>query len=173
MSCTKNGQTATEYLVILAVAIIIALIVIGVLGGILGIGGNSKNNAADIYWQSSDLGVVGFNIRAGTLGNDSIKIRNNLVSDILVYNVTLDVFSISNHTKLNITILSGNIREFSFSEIDGIRTNGEIKSKFNICDTLQHTDDFTVPLTITYLEKETNSVYSFSGEENVKGTCSR
>ena len=39
---SKHAQTATEYLIILAVVIIIALIVVGVLGGIPGIGAGDK-----------------------------------------------------------------------------------------------------------------------------------
>ena len=42
----KKAHTATEYLIILAVVIVIALIVVGVLGGITGIGGGANENTA-------------------------------------------------------------------------------------------------------------------------------
>jgi len=46
---SKKGQGATEYLVILAIVIIIALIVVGVMGGIPGVGSGAKSRASASY----------------------------------------------------------------------------------------------------------------------------
>lgn len=46
-----KSQTATEYLIILAVVIVISLIVVGVLGGIPSIGGGLKERALVAKWQ--------------------------------------------------------------------------------------------------------------------------
>lgn len=50
MVCRKS-QTSTEYLIVLAVVIIIALIVVGVMGGIPSIGGSAKERALQAKWK--------------------------------------------------------------------------------------------------------------------------
>lgn len=55
-----KSQTATEYLIILAVVIVISLIVIGVLGGIPSIGGGSLKNAKITEIKNRKIGVDSF-----------------------------------------------------------------------------------------------------------------
>ncbi len=82
MDFSKRGQTATEYLIILAVVIIISLIVVGVLGGIPGIGKGATSRASAAYWRSADIAITDFAITAS--GTDTVIIKNNLRNTITV-----------------------------------------------------------------------------------------
>ncbi len=69
-----RAQAAVEYLMILAVVIIIALVVVGVLGGFptLTAGISEKESAA--YWTTTDVGIVR-SVISGT--GVSMVLRNN------------------------------------------------------------------------------------------------
>lgn len=86
----KRAQTATEYLIILAVVIIIALVVIGVLGGIPGIGSGIRSSADSTYWRTSSIGISSI---VASPGQDNalvnITLRNNFPDSIRIINVTL------------------------------------------------------------------------------------
>ena len=84
----KRGQTATEYLIILAVVIVIALIVVAVLGGIPGIGGAGTNRASAAYWSSSDNGITSYALSAGQ-DDLTLTFKNNLRDQITINSVTV------------------------------------------------------------------------------------
>jgi hypothetical protein len=78
---TKRSQTATEYLIILAVVIIIALVVVNTLGGFPGIGANNNKKVSDYKLQSDTVGVESYSIGA----NSSLfKLKNNYFDTITV-----------------------------------------------------------------------------------------
>lgn len=82
----KKSQTATEYLIILAVVIIIALIVVGVLGGIPSIGGGASKNTNDANLRTQSVGIENYVL--GT-GGSTIIVKNNnpfsvRINDVLV-----------------------------------------------------------------------------------------
>ena len=87
----KRAQTATEYLIILAVVIIIALVVIGVLGGIPGIGSGIRSSADSTYWRTSSIGISNI-VASPDPGTASVNItlRNNFADSIRIVNVTLE-----------------------------------------------------------------------------------
>src|SRR3989338_2659699 len=88
----RRAQTATEYLVILAVVIVIALIVVGVLGGFPQFGAGGQQRSEDAYWQQADIGIVEHSF--GDLAiSMRLKLRNNMQKDILLSSVTLGDFS--------------------------------------------------------------------------------
>ena len=55
-----KSQTATEYLIILAVVIVVGLIVVSILGGVPGIGGGAGANTGLAELQSGKIGVMNF-----------------------------------------------------------------------------------------------------------------
>ena len=80
MDIWKKAQTATEYLIILAVVIIIALIVVGVLGGIPGIGKGAASRTSAAYWQTSDIAIPSYAIgQDGSADDLNLTVRNNNV----------------------------------------------------------------------------------------------
>ena len=48
----KKGQASTEYLIVVAVVLIIALVVVGVMGWFPGLGGEVKQTESKQYWES-------------------------------------------------------------------------------------------------------------------------
>jgi hypothetical protein len=82
------AQTATEYLIILAVVIVIALIVISVMGGIPGIGKSGQDKAEKAFWATADIAIPAY---ANSQNNNmTVKIRNNLQEGITITTFSLD-----------------------------------------------------------------------------------
>ncbi len=78
---TKRSQTATEYLILLAVVIIIALVVVNTLGGFPGIGSNNNKKVSDYKLQSSAIGIESYSIEVtGSL----FKLKNNNYDTVTV-----------------------------------------------------------------------------------------
>jgi len=70
----RKGQLSTEYLVILAVVVIVSLIVVTVLGGFIDIGGGATSQAAKAYWRGADVGILNWRVANGT---SEFVLRNN------------------------------------------------------------------------------------------------
>ena len=83
----KKAQAATEYLIILAVVIIIALIVIGVMGGIPGLGTSGKSKVSESYWGSQSVGLDAYAV--DSTGNFRVTMRNNGRNTISVSRVEI------------------------------------------------------------------------------------
>jgi len=85
----KKGQATIEYLVLVAVAIIIALVIFGFLGWIPGMAGTLRERQAKMYWTSAypiaikDYKVTNSSFGATFLleniGGDSVKLKNMTV----------------------------------------------------------------------------------------------
>ncbi|MGM5483872.1 MAG: hypothetical protein ACQER9_03065, partial [Nanobdellota archaeon] len=86
-SILKKSQTATEYLIILAVVIVIALIVVGVLGGIPSIGGGASESASKIELSNMDVGITAYMQNShSTL----FKLRNNNPNTVRIDDIWVD-----------------------------------------------------------------------------------
>lgn len=83
----KRAQTATEYLIILAVVIAIALIVVGVLGGIPSIGGGISENTAKMNLASAKVAVVNYAISDM---DTKLKVQNSNPESTKVNSITID-----------------------------------------------------------------------------------
>ncbi len=77
----RKSQTATEYLIILAVVIVIALVVVNTMGGFPGIGAGSGKKVSDLKLASDTVGIESYSI-----GTDSslFKLKNNYYDTITV-----------------------------------------------------------------------------------------
>lgn len=82
----NKAQTATEYLIILAVVIVIALIVIGVLGGIPSIGGGVSKTTADAVLSSQKVGITGYAISDS---DTDIRFQNNAPEKIRIDSISV------------------------------------------------------------------------------------
>jgi hypothetical protein len=77
----QKSQTSTEYLVILTVVIIIALVAINTMSGFPGIGANSVKKVSELKLQTDTVGIESYSI--GT--NSSLfKLKNNYFDTITV-----------------------------------------------------------------------------------------
>lgn len=147
----RKGQGATEYLIILAVVIIIALIVVGVLGGIPGIGKSSSKQASQAYWGSTDIAIPDYYLSAGT-DVLTLNLRNNLDTSIRVQNIS--VASTVNGSS-------------TFTLVPGATQYTSVAKQ---CTTVGDPFSFT-PVIIQYTDLSTGANYTFTGTVALSGDC--
>lgn len=83
----RKGQGATEYLVILGVVLIVALVVIGLLGWFPGLGGATQEQQSAAYWQ----GTTPFAVKAFKLSGTSVSmtLQNQLSEQLTLTEIFL------------------------------------------------------------------------------------
>jgi hypothetical protein len=81
----ENAQGTIEYLVIIAVVIIIALVVVGILTGFLGNGSDVDEKASKLFWSSQPVGID--DSLADADGNAQIVIKNNTDGTIILTHI--------------------------------------------------------------------------------------
>jgi hypothetical protein len=143
-----RAQAAVEYLMILAVVIIIALVVVGVLGGFptLSAGINEKESLA--YWTSSDIGIV----RGVISGTDSkMVLRNNKN-----FPITLGVVTVGGTagTSLGTTLQPG-------------ETTNLVTVSAKVCSS----GTYSNTVSIGYTDATYGTAYTFTGAKPLVGTC--
>ncbi|NYZ75892.1 class III signal peptide-containing protein [Candidatus Micrarchaeota archaeon] len=147
----RKGQSAIEYLVILAAVIIIALIVISVIGGFPGMTRGVTERDSASYWTSADIGIVWYFISA-TPGTSVLVIRNNRV-------VPLNVTSI----------------KFGGTEVFSTPTLLSPASSTNITLTNVPSctpgQSYVLTTVITYKDVTYRTISVLSGEKPLVGTC--
>ncbi len=156
---SKKSQTATEYMIILAVVIIIALIAVAVLGGIPGVGAGAKKRGAETYWNVADVGVTSY--ANAVTGNDVLKVKNNKKNTI-----TIDW--------VNMSTTSDSAATTSFNDTDTILGAGEVKTLTGLlvptCTKVG--DNWATYLTVKYQDVDTGAIFYFKGDGNkLEGVC--
>lgn len=163
----KKAQTATEYLIILAVVIIIALIVVGVLGDVPGIGGGAGQSTNEGYWQTSKLGIPAYKFSSSLTDTDSITIRNNLASSITITRLQIGGVDI-NYT--------GSLTERTLNQGESwTYQNASTQSTVNntLVASCPAGSSFSVDVNIEYTDVQTGAVYAFDGDgTKLEGECS-
>ncbi|MBS3165022.1 hypothetical protein J4439_06335 [Candidatus Woesearchaeota archaeon] len=152
-----RAQASTEYLIILAVVIILALIVVGVLGGIPSIGSSSRRRTSELYWGSADIALTAYSFDAAGAAN-VLKVRNNLRGGITIRDITIEGTSaVTSDT----TLSSGESVTFSGS---GIASHKDCGSSG---------DSYSYTVRVNYTDDDTGANYSFSGSGTpLEGSCS-
>ena len=89
-----RGQASTEYLIILAVVIVVALVVVGILGWFPGLGGGIRESASQSYWKSATPFSIS-EYRVTAAGNVTLTMQNVLEQSV---SVTLISFNNLNTT---------------------------------------------------------------------------
>jgi len=89
----RKAQASTEYLVILAVVIVVAVVVVGIMTNFIPLGGQTSDKANKIYWQNAEIGLLDWLMSSD--GQDSLVVRNNGQYDIYIQNITVDTASSS------------------------------------------------------------------------------
>ncbi len=148
----KKGQGATEYLIILAIVIIIALIVVGAMGGIPGIGTGARSRASTSFWQTADVAIPSYAVTASD-DNMVLDVRNNMRNSVSSLTVTID----GDSATCNQASLSA-----------GQTTNCTI-TDVTTCDA---GDAYSFDVSITYTDDETSASYTYTGEgHKLDGKC--
>ncbi len=86
----RKGQGTTEYLIILAVIIVIALVVVGVMGWVPGLSGGITEQQSRAYWQStSPFGIMEykFDAEATTV---TLEVQNVSANKLTLTDVEFD-----------------------------------------------------------------------------------
>ncbi|MFH1443012.1 MAG: hypothetical protein ABIG96_03170 [Candidatus Micrarchaeota archaeon] len=143
-----RAQAAVEYLMILAVVIIIALVVVGVLGGFptLTSGISEKESAA--YWTTADVGIVRAIIDDT---NTQMVLRNN--KNFAIKDLTVTVGGTAGTTQ-SVTLQPG-------------ETTGLIVAAVKLCTP----GSYSFPISITYDDATYGTTYTFTGAKPLVGTC--
>ena len=85
-----KGQGTTEYLIILAVVIVIALVVVGVMGWFPGLGTGITESQSKAYWKSaSPIAITDWKI-TGTAADATFSLQNLTTDKITVTEMTMD-----------------------------------------------------------------------------------
>jgi hypothetical protein len=116
----KRGQGSTEYLVLLAAALIVALVVIGLLGWFPGVGGGARVSQSQSYWVgASPVSITGVKISSS---GSQVTLANRLADSVNVTQVTFDGVSV-NATPLY--LLGGQEQTISVSATCGSSSSGQ------------------------------------------------
>ncbi len=147
-----KAQGATEYLIILAIVIIIALIVVAVMGGIPGIGTATRQRTSSSFWETLDVAVITHAVSAAT-DNMNLTLRNNRDHSISLGDMYVDGQEMT---------CSGN------SLSTGQQTT---------CGVIDVTacspgDAYSFDVSITYTDLDTDTEYTYTGEgHKLEGKC--
>ncbi len=154
----RKGQGATEYLIILAVVIIIALIVVSAMGGIPGIGTGAGERASQAYWASQDVAITTYAISDDGATDDlTMVLKNNLRNQVRVDDVRFTSAGTTTVVDVgNVTIATGGTTTITDTDVGALCTAG-------------NSYDFQV--TIYYVDTATNAGHTFTGTTNLVGTC--
>lgn len=151
MKKNKLAQTATEYLVILAVVIVIALIIVSIMGGIPGIGKNGQDKAEQVFWKTADIAISSYS-NTNSSGMD-IRMTNGLREGIWI-----DSFALN-----GVNILSGTPKYIDVGQTVQLPLTGAPSCRAG--------ESFSYNVEINYTTQSYHS-YTFSGfGHKISGTC--
>ncbi|MBI4159132.1 hypothetical protein HY500_02645 [Candidatus Woesearchaeota archaeon] len=147
-----KGQTSTEYLIILGVVIVVALIVVAALGGLPGVGENASVKTSKLFWNTKAL--VGFkNYAVTSVGNDTFVLKNNLDSPVKLDNVKINSVDVPVE---DATLSPGNTMVLTYDV--GSCVLGQ---------------NYEYEVLIGYTDLNTGANYTYTGDgTNLVGTCS-
>lgn len=146
----RKAQGTTEYLIILAVIIVIALVVVGVMGWVPGLTGGITEQQSRAYWQStSPFSIKEFKFSGTTA---ELEVQNISANKLTLTQVAIDgVDGISSN-------VSFNAGESALISLTGLNACGTIGSGF----------DYNV--SFTYDSKQVTGLMQL-GDKGLIGKC--
>ena len=150
----KHGQTSTEYLVISAVVIIIAVLVIAVLGGMPSFSRGATESSVRATWRVNP-GIAVNDYAIFQTGYGQLVIQNNNPNTVVIENITLGSAFLEN----SITIRAGRAETILVAYVN---------------DTpLAAGENYEFPLSILYLDTGSGSLYETTASDtNIVGSVS-
>ena len=146
----RKAQAATEYLIILAVVVIIALIVVGVIGGFPGMTRGVSERDSASYWATADVGIVRYYVN-GSLAQ--MVIRNNKIFTVNLTNITFD--GVGDALAPTSLLISPG----TSVQVNRTATCGAAGTTFS------------KNIVIIYVDPTYGTTYTFTGEKPLVGTC--
>jgi len=126
----RKGQGATEYLVLLAVVLIVAMVAIALLGFFPGLSYDAKKSEADAYWRSvKPFQIIGHTIPSSGVDPTLTLVLQNADSDQMqIQNLTVagSGYSTSNFTASSMYLSAGETRNFQVGLIGAACASGTI-----------------------------------------------
>jgi uncharacterized protein (UPF0333 family) len=145
-----RAQGSSEYLVLLAVVLIVALVAIALLGGFSGFGQDARSTETKQYWSSTrPFAITGFNQKGDTM---YLYVRNQETDRYTITNV-----SISNASNTTPIIFNGGASKNI--EVHGLRA----------CDSVSYDSYEYFNVSIAYDTPYLSSRYI--GTKPLIGTC--
>ncbi len=153
----RRGQTSVEYLVLLAIAIVIAVVGVGVLSGFIKIGtASTYTKRGTVYWKSTEIGIVDYQIYATSAAqNSTLVFQNNKEYLVRLNWVSIDggVTTVA----VGKTLLPGDIYMWQGTQGFNCSSGGS----------------YSYPITFNYDNLEHGlSNKQFTGVEKLAGSCS-
>ncbi len=146
-----SGQGASEYLIILAVVLIVVLVAIALLGAFPSIGGDARMSETKQYWSStSPFSILVYNQYGA---NMSLTLKNSATELLIINNITIG--NVTANYPLGITFNAGAEKTVTLSG-------------FRNCSAVDY-DFFQYNVVIVY-----NTTYlpnSFTGSKPLIGSC--
>ena len=153
----KKGQGASEYLVLLAVVLIVGMVALALLSGFTQTGGEAKTKESKQYWISTSP----FSVSDMAQQNSSFYITlTNTLPDRLIIN--------------NVTLSDKNGNSTTYSPPDGVSFRGGQQRTLNFtspraCDAVSY-DYFEYDVVITYSTFDINNKVQ-RGAKTLVGAC--
>lgn len=97
----RKGQVSTEYLVILAIVLVVALIVVFLVGGFSGIGTGTLETASKNYWAGASPFAIETVKVTGT--SMEIQLQNNDLEKLTLTDISVEGASVYNGTAMDFT----------------------------------------------------------------------
>ena len=154
---SRSGQTSVEYLVLLAIAIVIAVVAVGVLSGFIKIGtATTYKKKGAIYWKSADIGIMDWEIyETSASQNSTVILQNNKEYQITVNWISIDE-GVTRYP-INMTFLPGDYYRWAAQEPFDCTSGGS----------------YSYQVTFEFENLEHGLVGKrFTGVEKLSGSCS-
>ncbi|MBW2984343.1 class III signal peptide-containing protein [Candidatus Woesearchaeota archaeon] len=149
---SRKAQGATEYMIILAVVIIIALLAILVLKGVPSIGKSGAERSSAAFWSTADIGFMSYAVDSSGI---VMNIRNNFKNTITITKIELSDESLTTSPSLPETLAAGEEKTFTSDDVTCTAGNR-----------------LSYDVEIEYTDEETSAEYTFTGTGNkLEGTC--
>jgi hypothetical protein len=150
----KRGQAAIEYLIILAVVVIIALIVIGVIGGFPGMTRGISERDSASYWAAADVGITRYFV-SSTSSSSLLVLRNNRLFAVNITGITMGGAAV------NASLATSPIP----------LAPGSSASQYITAPACTAGQSYTWTTVVTYTDAVYGNAYTFTGEKPLVGTC--
>jgi len=146
-----KGQAWAEYIIILSVVVIIAGVAMYIAGAFPGTSRQVEERDSAAYWLTADVGIIRYNVNSSTA---QLVIKNNRNFKITVTNIT------SRGVGVLVADGGGSVT------IEPGRT-----AQVNVVGLGCSLNQYSLPLTVSYIDVKYGTEYSIYGEKPLVGSC--
>ncbi len=161
-----NAQTATEYLIILAVVLLIAGVLAISLHSSTSIGSDAGEQASANFWKGADVGIMAYSF-SGAQGTDAkLLVRNNLDAVIIVKGINISKNGKDTPDQVFYTGAS------AINPGGEAMINASLSGSANPCSGEPAGYAYAVKVLFSFQDQETSEMHTFNGAGNsLIGRC--